>query len=552
VIKEVLHDKHPGGGYKSGSPLFEKQQALLAKTPVSMTMKCIIFLTVQFFIVYSALAIVQTINRVKTTALPRLERNLVGVSKTLYFIPMLCVLFLATRMRAIQLSQGMTERYDLPQWWVKQAMLACSIAVCLQTVLAAVYYALLEKAPDAVKGGNPSRLEKALNFTRWVIIVALYLGFMVVCIGVCTMNAPEEIWGEEGGPKVSPAVFSTIFLATLYFGIHFCIELVKTLDDFLTPEGKRFGVLAPQTLFLREAADTVDIAPMLCILFLSARLRALQLDPKTGNPAAWAQTFFYVSSFSILGLALLCVVEACLLQKEGFYTAGQEEPSPGARPSAQVKAAEFSRTMLMFLLYLGATVVILSMFMQKRKDGATPSIPPSIKCVMILTTTYFIVYTALWITTSLKKLRMPMAASAFMTNLSNFLEKRAKEAIDFCPMLCILFLGTFMRALQITGGRGAPQRWAQTFMYIATMALILMTVSRLDYLVFPPVPEGTAGTKPARPKTMAFFFALQHLCLLLVHISVVAIIIALFTMTPETAKGAGAIISLAAGQKAII
>jgi len=547
VLREVNHDKHPGGGYKKGSPLYEKQQALVAKTPVSMTMKCIIFLTIQFFLVYSALFITQTINRVKTTALPRLERNLVCVVKTLYFIPMLCVLFLATRMRAIQLTQGMTERYDLPQWWVKQAMLACSLAVCLQTVLAAVYYALLEKAPDAVKGGNPSNIEKALNFTRWLIIVCLYLGFMIVCIGVCTMPAPEEIWGQDGGPKVSPAVFCTIFLATLYFAIHFLIELVKTVDEMLTPEGKRFGVLAPQTLFLRDAAATVDIAPMLCILFLAARLRALQLDPKTGNPTAWAQTFFYVSSFSVLGLVLLCVVTAFLLQNEGFFTAaGQEEPRPGAQPSKKVKVAEFLRSLFMLTLFLGATVIIVATFQQKHAEGATPAMPPSIKCVMILTTLYFVVYAAMYIAVVAKKLRMPVAATQFVTNFSSFLEKRAKEAIDFCPMLCILFLGTFMRALQITSGQGAPQRWAQIYMYIGTMSVIIMTVARIDLLVFPPVvgPDGAAaGAKPSNPKIMAFFFALQHLCLLLMHVAVVGIIVALFTMTPENATGAGSMAS---------
>merc|ERR1719171_2382541 len=111
-------------------------------------MKCIIFMTVQFFVIYTAVFITQTVNRMRPTTLPRLERCLLSVEKTLYFIPMLCVLFLATRMRAVQLTQGMTDSYDLPQWWVKQAMLACSVAVCLQTVLAAIYYALLSKDPD--------------------------------------------------------------------------------------------------------------------------------------------------------------------------------------------------------------------------------------------------------------------------------------------------------------------------------------------------------------------------------------------------------------------
>ena len=38
------------------------------------------------------------------------------------YAPMLCVLFIGTRMRAIQLTQGETEKYKLPQPWVQGAM----------------------------------------------------------------------------------------------------------------------------------------------------------------------------------------------------------------------------------------------------------------------------------------------------------------------------------------------------------------------------------------------------------------------------------------------
>lgn len=571
-IKEVMHYKHPGAGYKKKSPYYDKQQKLLGKTQVSMTMKCIIFLTAQFFIVYTALFIVQTVNRVRPTALKRLERCLECVAKTCYFIPMLCVLFLATRMRAIQLTQGMTDKYELPQWWVKQAMLACSLAVCLQTVLAAIYYALLSKDPDDAKGSmrrlaqdtarmwrtpdsaggheNATRMgtetvtEKALNLARWFTIIALYLGFMAVCIGVCTMRAPEEVWGKAGGPPVSPAAFCTMFLATLYFAVHFCIELVKNVDEFLTPQGQRFGALDP--VFLRDAATTVDIAPQLCILFLAARLRALQLDPKTGSPPQWAEIMFYVSSFAVLGLVLLCVVAAYLLPKEAETREEERavEEQPVARLSARTKAAEFLRFILMFNLFMGAISVIFSTIVQKRADGPTPTVPPSIKCIMILTTVYFIVYSLMWLTATAKKLRY---APIRVTLLATFLETRAKEAIDFAPMLCVLFLGTFMRALQITGGQGAPQRWAQTSMYVGTMALVLMTVARLDMLILPSQPEAQKpdgappGAKPAANRIMAFFFMLHHLCLLLMHVAVAVVVLALVTMTPETAKGAGSL-----------
>jgi cytochrome bd-type quinol oxidase subunit 2 len=537
-IKQVMHYKDPKGGYQKGSPLFEKQQALVAKTPVSTTMKCVIFLIFQYFIIYTGLFITQTVNKVRPTTLPRLERCLLCVTKTLYFAPMLCVLFLATRMRAVQLSQGMTEKYDLPQWWVKQAMIICSLAMCLQTVLAAVYYALLSKDPET-KGGAPSPIEKGLNAARWLVIVCLYLGFMIVCVGVCTMPAPGEIWGDAGGPKVSPAVACTITLATFYFAVFFCVEVMKNVDEFLTPEGQRFGVLEKQTVVLRDVATTVDICPMLCILFLTARLRALQLDPKAGNPQTWAQTWFYVTSVSVFGLVVLCAVLGWL--RRGSIS-GQEETRPATKAS---RVAEAVRALCMLILIVGAITILISVWMLRRKEGPTPSIPPSIKCVMIMAVVYFIVYTAVWFTNAMKRLRTRGWDSAFVANFSTFLEERAKAAIDFCPMLCILFLGTFMRALQITAGRGAPQPWAQMFMYVGATAVIIMTVARIDTMIFPAPQEGSpGGPKPPNRRVLMFCNAVHHVGLLLMHMAVVAVIVALFTMTPKTATGSGAMMNL--------
>jgi len=566
-ITEVMHYKDPGEGYKKGSPLYNKQAKLQARTRVSMTMKCIICLIVQFFIVHTALFITESVNQISRArsatgekALPRLAECLQNVKNTIYFVPMLCVLFLATRMRAIQLAQGMTERHDLPQWWVQTAMLVCTGAVCWQTILAAVYYALMSKVPSklpgdkdsqAVKGGNLTPIEKALNAARWLAIAFLYVGFMVVCIGICIMPAPQEIWGKGGGPRVSPAVVCTIALASLYFGVHFCIGLMETLDELLTPQGQRFGVMAPHAFFFRDAALTVDISPMLCILFLAARLRALQLDPKTGNPQAWAQTFFYVASTAVLALVLLSVLVAAVLPKEAaqrFFAAPQEQGGVATPPTPRVKAAEAVRFLFAKVLYLSAAAVIFSICTQSLTKGPTPAIPPSIKCVIILMTVYLLVCTGRSITTTVRKVRS--SQSSTITKLDKYLDG---PALHLYPMVSVLFLGTFMRALQITAGRGAPQSWAQTFMYVGTMALVLMTLGRVDsfFSRLKPEDDATSGAKPPNTKLIAFFVALQHLCLLLVHVTVVAVIIALFVMTPATAKGTGAIVNLSGAANVI-
>merc|ERR1719169_180191 len=56
------------------------------------------------------------------------------------------------------------------------------------------------------------------------------------------------------------------------------------------------------------ARYTVNLAPMTCVLFIAARMRALQIDPMHGAPQPWAQRAFYACTFSIALQAILVIV----------------------------------------------------------------------------------------------------------------------------------------------------------------------------------------------------------------------------------------------------
>lgn len=53
---------------------------------------------------------------------------------TVTYAPMLNVIFLAARMRAIQLTQDETEEYEMPQMWAQMAMLCCVYAMPGQVI----------------------------------------------------------------------------------------------------------------------------------------------------------------------------------------------------------------------------------------------------------------------------------------------------------------------------------------------------------------------------------------------------------------------------------
>merc|ERR1719378_1656931 len=64
-----------------------------------------------------------------------LQKIIETACTTVTFAPMLSVLFLGTRMRAIELTQGETEKYQLPQPWVQSAMYISTYAVLMQVLL---------------------------------------------------------------------------------------------------------------------------------------------------------------------------------------------------------------------------------------------------------------------------------------------------------------------------------------------------------------------------------------------------------------------------------
>ena len=102
---------------------------------VSPALQCVMGLSMQYFIIYTVLAIIRTGNQFTNNAHLGAQKILETACTTVTYAPMLCVLFLAARMRAIQLTQGETEKYKMPQPWAQTAMFCCVYAVLGQVII---------------------------------------------------------------------------------------------------------------------------------------------------------------------------------------------------------------------------------------------------------------------------------------------------------------------------------------------------------------------------------------------------------------------------------
>jgi len=451
-------------------------------------------------------------------------------------------------MRALQLSQGKPDEHNLPQWWVKDSMLACAWSVLVQTLLVLVVAVMNGEVPEPAEDGTPSlpsggnqTVAMVLTAVRYVAMLALYGGFTAVIVGAFMMDPPAALW-PDGVPPVSPAVGATMNLSAQYFGVYLGIQLCKSYQEFVA-QSATVQKLA-DTFHL--ATNTVNFAPMLCILFIGARMRALQMDPINGNPQAWAQNCFYACAYSVL-------IQLVLIFAVSFALGGSCKKEKGAaegdisfdlpedkKTIATVLTA--TRFLVMLALYGGFTAVIVSVHVIEDKNGNRPPVSPAMQCVMNLTVQYFLVYLLLWVFLTVKQ--FVEASKSMMTTCIDVVST-AKNTVKFAPMLSVLFIGLRLRALQITDQKGAPQGWAQQGMFLATYAIMfqLLMILLLGVVQGAPNVDEDGNMKSEGGGAMGYALtAFRYLALLCVYGGATTCVVALFKITPSTATGEGSLI----------
>merc|ERR1719326_2185790 len=227
---------------------------------------------------------------------------------------MLCVLFIACRMRVEFLSDGK----DQPQLWVQNCMYALTFAVLASSLLV-LFIPLVTGKPVAVKEGGspdleaPEKPEEGSNIgfciltaCRYLIFVGLYGGLAGVIIGICTYLPPGAT-DLAALPPPAPAVMCTMILAVVFFLTQLVIAVCRSYSEYTGTESEKISQCVN---VMNAASATVEFAPMLAIVFLAARMRALQHD---SQPQAWAQSCMYAATGALCMTTLMAIVVPCVL-----------------------------------------------------------------------------------------------------------------------------------------------------------------------------------------------------------------------------------------------
>merc|ERR1719217_1691797 len=207
--------------------------------PVSTSMQCVVSLTIQYFLVYTALALARTaakslgVDYGKTPVLNILQT----ATYTVNYAPMLAILFLACRMRVTWLTQGKGN----PPEYVQTAMYCCTYAVLAMTLVVCVIPIFTGKVinVDVKTGDIPSDskpfqqpiIAGAFTALKFLIMLGLYVGALVVVYGIINFVPPAGLW-PNGVPPVSPAVQCVMILSCQYFLVYGGIQLCKSVIEF--------------------------------------------------------------------------------------------------------------------------------------------------------------------------------------------------------------------------------------------------------------------------------------------------------------------------------
>jgi len=337
---------------------------------LSPAVACTMTLSTVFFLVYFLHSASRTWTQYSDTPNTDFEETMERAADTMALAPMLCVLFLAARMRALQMDPVNGN----PQAWAQNCFYTCTYAITFQTVLAIVVKYLLGGAVKAraaenhIEGNQEYEFTeeqekgyapKIVNACRWIIMIAVYAAAVAVCCSVFTIEHPD---GKEHTPPLSPTMHCVLNLAFQYFFIYLLLWIFFTVEDF----GYQHEWMTNAKHAIESAKTTVQFAPMLSVLFIATRMRALQISDNKGAPQGWAQDGMYLASWSILVQFMMCLIMPFFV---GKYTPDSLD-GPAKEDAASKVSNPYLGYVVTFIRYVallaligGVATVITSVFL---------------------------------------------------------------------------------------------------------------------------------------------------------------------------------------------
>merc|ERR1719274_198693 len=119
----------------------------------------------------------------------------------------------------------------------------------------------------------------------------IYVGFSCVIYSIFTLQHPK---GDQYTPGISVTMQCVINLTFQFFFIYLMIWVCVTIKEFT---GYEWQLLINT---MENLKGTVAYCPMLAILFVGTRMRALLITNNKGAPQGWVQDGMYMATWAVL------------------------------------------------------------------------------------------------------------------------------------------------------------------------------------------------------------------------------------------------------------
>jgi hypothetical protein len=298
------------------------------------TLWCVAVLTASYFAEFLTLEIAAAVYGNAAVTKARDEQMKGGVEAVpLKFPSMLCVLLVGMTLRMVQLSLQ-------PPHWALVAMLLSTFTIIAQAALAVINVVCVAAKQEKTKQENEG--------VGGILAFASHLTLLfILCAGVATIIASlfymeqdpvAALWPStvdddvrpDGGHALSTTMKCVMILTLLYFTV---------MLGLMVMAGSCAALRAWASSALTGVQNALVFAPMVCVMMIGVRLRAMQL--KVQDPQPWAQTAMYTATYAILTQVLCSLL--CQVFAGSPSAAKREEKAPAVRESGPDEAAGFGR-----------------------------------------------------------------------------------------------------------------------------------------------------------------------------------------------------------------
>lgn len=509
---------------------------------VDFLLKATIIVTIAYFLVYSLLAGVRSVNQINGAYPGPAERVLNSGTSAVYLAPMLCALFFAVTKRSDTLTNGNPIYFGYPPSYLEWAAAVAAVAFCLQALFHIGAEWIVARKDSELRGtgtGAPPASAMFVQVGQWLklwtnlfhISVAVMFGALVtILLGIGLMKEPPALVDVIGVQPLAVGTLCTIVLSIAYFVVYLVLHCLKTRDLSVhmyhpgAPMYSSFGVEV-----MRLAATAMNFAPMLCILFIGTQIAAdweIRVLPNS------VQNCMYICTFAVLVQVVLVLLAPFMSDAELEVTGPRGEVDFVTRNHGAFAIISFVRWAAMTALYAGIFVLCNQLWGMSNQ--------PMTHMLALLSGMYFVAYLMLWVVITARIVR-----ENGLTRAIRILTV-VKDTVGFCPMLSALFLGAFARARHITmpsGGLGVPQNYAQDYMCVAILAMVIQLVTTVLSGVYSRSPVGATsqfGQEEKHDSLLPVFLGAFHIALMVLYLAVLVVIFSIFTINQDNASVSGA------------